>query len=269
MGQPVSQQAVYAVRVQRLLHNSWLLLCIEILQRDSWVYCWFCCIQVPGLSRYLRASWQRNARASYIAHRLRPAADRLPLPQEKPRCVCRTQRNKPAYLLGHHKYIVRLAHVNDNTRCQHTRRVLSSTMPIHTTNSSSVCTRQIYSLVSNVDAALATLSEYLTKPPRRKDKAPGGFDTQLKTTCERSTTTRDVWVILLEAGFQAWYAYLVASSAARGAADALEPLQLREVANGICKVDLHEDMKEHFQHLFHGADRADFRRRKRVKPPAF
>lgn len=107
---------------------------------------------------------------------------------------------------------------------------------------------------------VAMLSAYLKAPPRRKDKAPDGFDTQLKATCE--ATTRNVPVILLEAGFQAWYAYLVANTEACENLAALSHSQIQEVAKELCKIEPHSEIKEHFQHLFYGSDRADYRYRK-------
>lgn len=54
--------------------------------------------------------------------------------------------------------------------------------------------------------AFVRLSAYLTGPPRQKDKAPDGFDTQLKATCEATTRdnrdAQDIRVILLQSGFQ-------------------------------------------------------------------
>lgn len=115
-----------------------------------------------------------------------------------------------------------------------------------------------------MEDVLAMLSAYLTAPPRRIDKAPDGFDAQLKRTCE--ATTSDIRVLLLEAGFQAWYAYLIANPETRKAVDALPSPQLQEVAHEICKTELHKDMNEHFQHVFYGSDRADHRSRRFCRP---
>lgn len=116
---------------------------------------------------------------------------------------------------------------------------------------------------SNMADALALLSRqssaYLTTPPRRKDKAPNSFDTQLKATCEATTT--DLRVSLLESEFQAWYAYFVANPQIRQAVAALSPAQLQDVTSQLCNIEPHQDVKECYQHLFHESDRADSRSR--------
>lgn len=108
--------------------------------------------------------------------------------------------------------------------------------------------------------ALASLRVYLETPPRRKDKAPPGFDRQLKTTSE--TATADVWFTLLEAGFQAWYAYFVADPDTRAIIDRLPLVEIRSLARELCEIAPHEDIQELFQHLFDVADRGDSRHRK-------
>lgn len=108
--------------------------------------------------------------------------------------------------------------------------------------------------------ALALLRGYLEKPPFRKDKAPAGLDRQLKATSERAAP--DVWVALLEGGFQSWYAYFVARPEIRETVDELPPGQLRNVAKELGEIVPHKDVQELFQHLFDVADRADSRCRK-------
>lgn len=48
----------------------------------------------------------------------------------------------------------------------------------------------------------------------------------------------------------------------------LQPAHLRDVTIEhflkCCKVGTHPEVKEHFQHLFYGSDRADYRSRQRI-----
>lgn len=100
---------------------------------------------------------------------------------------------------------------------------------------------------------LALLKEHLEKPPRIKDRAPPGFDKQLKATSESPTV--DVWVTLLQEGFQAWYAYFVADAETRAVVDELPLLKLQHLAKELCHVVPHDEIKKLFLHLFAGADR--------------
>lgn len=109
-------------------------------------------------------------------------------------------------------------------------------------------------------AALASLRACLETAPRRKDKAPTGFDKQLKATSE--ALTDNVWVIFLDVGFQAWYAYFIADPNTRATVDKLPPEEQRTLAKELCEIVPHDDVQGLFQHLFDVADRSDTRHRK-------
>lgn len=119
--------------------------------------------------------------------------------------------------------------------------------------------------------ALGSLRVYLENSPRRKGKAPYGLDKELRaaaTAAAKNATSEAVApnasVTLLQAGFQAWYAYFVADSDTRSIVEKLPTLDLQNLAKELCKVELHEDIEELFQHLFYVADRGDSRYRKSI-----
>lgn len=113
--------------------------------------------------------------------------------------------------------------------------------------------------------ALSSLRVYLENPPLNKGKAPRGLDAQLKATLETfEAATPNVWLTLLQAGFQAWYAYFVADPKIRSIVDGLPALALQNLAEELCKVKLHKDIEELFEHLLHTADRGEARCRKSI-----
>lgn len=111
--------------------------------------------------------------------------------------------------------------------------------------------------------AFTQLRGFLENRPPRSDKAPYRFDQNLKDATK--ATTDNVQTVLLKAGFQAWFAYFAADSKIRTIVDKLSPADVSDIAQKLCEVELHEDIKTLFRYLFDGAARGNTRYRK-LKP---
>ncbi|UZP35045.1 hypothetical protein NXS19_002861 [Fusarium pseudograminearum] len=80
-------------------------------------------------------------------------------------------------------------------------------------------------------------------------RAPANFEASLETAC--SEPENSISRTFLRAGFQAWFAYFLASE--EGNTDGLERLLLEDLANvasHVARLDLHESVRQLFSHLF-------------------
>lgn len=104
---------------------------------------------------------------------------------------------------------------------------------------------------------ITALSVSLNKPPTRIDRTPNHLDRKLKHTCNNPRRN-----VLLDTGFQAWFAYIRADERTQAAVDQLSDSAAREVARNICNVKLHPAVEAWFQHIFYLSFRCKERRGK-------
>lgn len=104
------------------------------------------------------------------------------------------------------------------------------------------------------DEIISPLRKPLEEPYSRPDRAPTKFDEKLKSTCLSNERN-----VLLETGFQAWFAYIQADPRAQAAVDQLPPPAVKVVARQLCSIKPHPSVEALFQHIFHisfrGAER--------------
>lgn len=117
-------------------------------------------------------------------------------------------------------------------------------------------------------AALELLRKGLeTASPHSTERSPMGLYAQLEATSEGAT--EEVWIILLDAGFKAWYAYFVAEPSIRHCiVGGLPSSELRALATSLCEVEAHKDVKDLFHYLFNVSHRCMAHRRKLRTPRA-
>lgn len=104
---------------------------------------------------------------------------------------------------------------------------------------------------------LSSLSATLTNPVANPRRAPTHFDQKLEQTCDNPRRN-----VLLDTGFQAWFAYFLADAQTQAAFDQLPDSVGREVAHYICSVKPHSTVQELFQHILYDAFRNRERRSK-------
>lgn len=104
---------------------------------------------------------------------------------------------------------------------------------------------------------ITALSESLTTPPARIDRTPNHFDRKLENTC--NSPRRNV---LLDTGFQAWFAYIRADQRTQAAVNQLSVSAAREVARNIYSVKPHPTVEAWFQHILYVSFRGTERRGK-------
>lgn len=86
-------------------------------------------------------------------------------------------------------------------------------------------------------------------------KAPPGLDTALETLSSSDQISR----AFLDAGFQAWYAYFLATDRDRGLQESiaqLSPSALHHIASDVSKIDAHDSVTRRIQHVLFGSDRS-------------
>ncbi|KID96858.1 hypothetical protein MAJ_07244, partial [Metarhizium majus ARSEF 297] len=84
-------------------------------------------------------------------------------------------------------------------------------------------------------------------------KAPPGLDTALETLSSSDQISR----AFLDAGFQAWYAYFLATDRDRGLQESiaqLSPSALHHIASDVSKIDAHDSVTRRIQHVLFGSD---------------
>lgn len=108
----------------------------------------------------------------------------------------------------------------------------------------------------SIDEVVTALRKALDYPYcKRLDKAPTSFDDKLKSSC--SSGRRNV---LLDTGFQAWFAYFRAEPQAQAAFEQLPDSAAKVVARRLSTVEPHPTVKALFQHIFYKSNRAVARR---------
>lgn len=105
---------------------------------------------------------------------------------------------------------------------------------------------------------ITALRSKLTEPAGKSGKTPRHFDSSLKTTC--NSPQRNV---LLDTGFQAWFAYIVSDQRIQAAVDQLSDSAAQEVARNICSVKLHPTVEARFQHILYKSWRGSSVRRRK------
>lgn len=106
-----------------------------------------------------------------------------------------------------------------------------------------------------IDEIVTALRKSLDEPPPKIKRAPKKLDEKLKSTClsiERN--------VLLDTGFQAWFAYFLADPRAQAAVDQLPRWRAEVVARQLCSIKPHPSVEAHFQHILYLAFRAADRR---------
>jgi hypothetical protein len=110
-----------------------------------------------------------------------------------------------------------------------------------------------------IDQIVGSLGKYLEKRhpfnPSGRPRAPNRFDEKLCEVCRSGQRN-----ILLDTGFQAWFAYIQAHPVAQAAFDELPDPDAKIVAHRLCAMQPHPTVKELFQHMLYVAFRG-WRRR--------
>lgn len=88
-----------------------------------------------------------------------------------------------------------------------------------------------------------------------KPRAPNGFDHKLDETCKSGERN-----VLLDTGFQAWFAYTQSQPRAQLAFDQLPDSEAKGVARYLCTIRPHPTVELLFQHILYESFRAVQRR---------